>query len=95
MQIFYKIVFDMSCYYTFVSFFLRFALGYELSSLSMSLFLLSALFVVGSQKISSIGRGMALLSAIAPVLFRPWGEYALLEFVIPWAYFVFFVYREN
>ena len=97
MQIFYKIVFDMSCYYTFTSFFLKFALGYEISSLGMSLFLLSGLLVVGSQKISSIGRGIALLSAIFPVLFRPWGhiDYALLEFFIPWVYFVLLVYREN
>ena len=90
MQIFYKIVFDISCYYTFASFFLKFALGYEISSLSMSLFLLAGLLVVGSQKISSIGRGMALLSAVVPVLFRPWGniDYALLEFFLPWVYFV-------
>ena len=97
MQIFYKIVFDISCYYTFASFFLKFALGYEISSLSMSLFLLAGLLVVGSQKISSIGRGMALLSAVVPVLFRPWGniDYALLEFFLPWVYFVLLVYREN
>ena len=97
MQIFYKIVFDISCYYTFTSFFLKFALGYEISSLSMSLFLLAGLLVVGSQKISSIGRGIALLSAILPILFRPWKDidYALLEFFIPWVYFVLLVYREN
>ncbi len=97
MQIFYKIVFDISCYYTFTSFFLKVALGYEISSFSMSLFLLSALLVVSSQKISSIGRGIALISAIIPILFRPWGniDYALLEFFIPWVYFVFLVYWEN
>ncbi len=97
MQIFYKIVFDISCYYTFTSFFLKFTLGYEISSLSMSLFLISGLIVVCSQKISSIGRGIALLSAIFPIVFRPWGnlDYALLEFFIPWVYFVLLVYREN
>ncbi len=97
MQIFYKMVFDISCYYTFASFFLSFVLEYKMSSFSMSLFLVSGLMIVYSQKLFRIGRWIALCSAIFPIFFRPWGsiDYVLLEFIIPWLYFVILVYREN
>ncbi len=96
---FYKIIFDISLYYAFVSFFLCYinAAEYKAELNTFGLFLAAALLCVWSEGKKTRERTVQLAAACLPGIALLW-EYKtgrVLEFLIPWIYFVSTIIRQQ
>lgn len=92
----YRFVFDISCYYAIISFFLNYTYGYEVNNLSFFLLLVTAFlngFFEGKEK-GVIGK---LVRLLIPLVAFCWEKAWLgrIIFLLPWAYLVVRSFREN
>ena len=92
----YRFVFDISCYYAIVSFFLSYLKGYEINTLSYFLLILSAFlngYFEGREKgmVGKVGRLLIPLTALTWE--GTWG--GRLIFLLPWTYLAVRTFTEN
>lgn len=97
MDAFYKLAYDISCYYAFVAFFLSYGMEYNLSPFSFAVFLAACFFAVYAKKLKRFSQAVqigAFMLPIIPVLLETniWGK---LSVILPWIYLVVTVIREG
>lgn len=87
---FYKLVFDVSVYFTFVSFLFRYIFQYETNAATFGVFLVSALLMAISERMQKGSRVIGILSLLIPALALSWenSSFGLLELILPWIYYV-------
>lgn len=97
MGIFYKVVFDISVYYAFASFFFCYAIGYETNPLSYGVFLVAALVLAISGRMQYNGKLFAVISAVIPAaaLALETTMVGRAEVLLLWVYFIFMVKQET
>ena len=92
----YRFVFDISCYYAIVSFFLSYLKGDEINTLSFFLLILSAFlngYFEGREK-GIIGKVVRLLIPLTALIWEnTWG--GRLIFLLPWIYLMVRTFTEN
>ena len=90
MEVFYKLAYDISCYYAFVAFFLSYTAGYKVSMLSF-LALFAACFIATCAEKYKV---VAFLLPVIPFLLETsiWGKLVL---ILPWIYLVVTVVRQG
>lgn len=95
--VFYRVAFDISCFYALAAFFFRFAIGYEVSAFSF-LILLSAAFVLGvSEELKEKRRMVAFLSLAVPAIawLMETERVGRAVVLLPWVYMAILVVRES
>lgn len=91
----YKVVFDISCYFSCASFLLNYGFGYETNPMSFMILILSALACgfVEYHKTAKWGR---FIVVFIPTMAFLWETTLLgsIEFVLPWAYLIWHSFSE-
>ncbi len=97
MGIFYKTVFDISCFYAFASFFFYYAVGYETNALSFCVFLVSALVLAFAGSRKQNGKKLAVIAAVIPAaaLVMETTTVGRAEVLLVWAYLIISIYKES
>lgn len=90
METFYKVAFDLSCYYTIVAFFMKYGLQYDTNPLTFAVLLAAALGVVLCERLPKGVMPAKLVCLLFPLLALIWEDSRLgqLQFILPWVYFV-------
>ncbi len=99
MGVFYKVVFDISCYYLFVTFFFSYVADYKTNPMSFGVFLLAALVLGFSEQLKRLNsrRAMALASITVPALtlLTETELIGRIEVLLLWVYFAAMVLKES
>lgn len=97
MEAFYKLAYDIGCYYAFAAFFLSYLAGYEVNPFSFLVFFAACFMAVHAEKskrLEPVCRIGAFLLPVIPLLMEGniWGKLVL---ILPWIYLVVTVVREG
>ena len=97
MEAFYKLAYDISCYYAFAAFFLSYVAGYRVNPLSFLVFFAACLAAVNAEKIKRGSQAMQMSAFVLPIIpflleNNLWGK---LIIILPWVYMVVTVLRQG
>ena len=97
MEAFYKMAYDIGCYYAVVAFFLSYSGKYEVNPLSFLVFFAACFFATYTEKLGkyeSVVRVAAFVLPVIPFLLENniWGKIILL---LPWTYLIVTVLRQG
>ena len=97
MEAFYKLAYDIGCYYAFAAFFLSYVMEYKVTPISFLVFFAACFMAVYAEKTKRFEQEVrigAFLLPIIPFLLENnlWGKLVL---ILPWIYLVVAVLREG
>lgn len=94
---FYKLMFDISCYFTFASFLFSYMFGMETDSLVFGVFLVAALVISFGEQLPGKGSMVALGGILVPVLayLRAETTFEMMEVLLPWIYLVIVFIKKS
>ena len=97
MEVFYKLAYDISCYYAFVAFFLSYGMDYNLSPYSFPVFFIACILAVYSEKMLRFSGAVRMVAFVLPIIpvFLETGFLGKLFAIFPWIYLVVTVLREG
>lgn len=87
---FYKLVFDISCYFTFASFLFAYIFEYETNPATYGIFLIAALLTASSERMKRGENAVKIVSLVLPAMALLWERTWMgrLELLLPWAYYM-------
>lgn len=95
--VFYRVVFDISCYYALAAFFFHYTIGYEVNPVSFVILLTSALVLGISEELGKNRRVVAFASLAIPAI--GWilesDSHGRIVLLLPWVYMIVLVVRES
>ena len=96
MEKFYKLIYDITCFYIFTSFFFCLVFHEETNMMAYAVLLLTILLHVFSERMP-FGKVPGLLVLVLPVicLFTEDSIAAKIQFVLPWFFFIFVAIRDQ
>lgn len=96
MGIFYKTVFDISCFYAFFTFFFSYTVGHETNAFSYGVFLIAALLLGSSEAVKQYGKLLILLASIIPAgaLLLETTMVGRIMVLLLWTYLLISIKRE-
>ena len=97
MEAFYKLAYDISCYYAFAAFFLSYGMKYDVPAYSFLVFFAACFLAVYAVKLKRFSQAVqigAFMLPLIPFLLETniWGKLVLL---LPWVYLVMTVLRQG
>ena len=97
MEAFYKLAYDISCYYAFAAFFLSYGMKYDVPAYSFLVFFAACFLAVYSVKLKNFSQMVQIVAFVLPVIpflleTNLWGKLVL---ILPWAYMVMTVLRQG
>ena len=97
MEAFYKLVYDISCYYAFAAFFVSYGMEYDANPLSFLVLFAACFLAVYAEKSNRFGQAVQMVAFALPMIpflmeSTIWGKLVLL---LPWAYMVISVLRRG
>jgi len=97
MEAFYKLVYDISCYYAFAAFFLSYGVEYNVPAYSFLVFVAACFFAVHAENCQRFGPAVQIGAFALPVIpflleSNIWGKLVVL---LPWVYMVITVLQQN
>ena len=97
MEAFYKLAYDISCYYAFAAFFLSYGMKYDVPAYSFLVFFAACFLAVYSVKLKNFSQAVQIGAFMLPVIpflleTNLWGKLVL---ILPWAYMVMTVLRQG
>jgi len=97
MEAFYKLVYDISCYYAFAAFFLSYGMEYDVPAYSFLLFITACFLAVYAEKLKRFSQAIQIGAFLLPIIpffleTNTWGKLVLL---LPWTYLVMTVLRQG
>lgn len=97
MEKFYKLVYDITCYYVFASFFFYWAFQIHTDTNAYGILLLAILLHVFSERFGKIGSVVNGIAILLPAVwvFREQEALARMQLILPWIYFVYVVIKEQ
>lgn len=97
MEAFYKLAYDISCYYAFAAFFLYYVAEYKVSPLSFLVFFAACFFAVYAENMKKYGQAVQIGAFVLPII--PFllenGIWGKLILMLPWVYMVVTVLRQG
>ncbi len=97
MEAFYKLAYDISCYYAFASFFLSYGMEYDATPLSFLVLFAACFLAVYAEKLKRFSQAVQIGAFVLPVIpflleTNIWGKLIL---ILPWVYMVVTVLRQG
>lgn len=97
MEAFYKLVYDISCYYAFAAFFLSYGMEYDVPAYSFLLLITACFLAVYAEKLKRFSQEKQIGAFLLPIIpffleTNIWGKLVLL---LPWAYLIMTVLRQG
>ena len=97
MEAFYKLAYDISCYYAFATFFLSYVAEYRANPLSVLVFFAACFTALNAEKIERGSQAVQIGAFVLPVIpflleNNLWGKLIL---ILPWVYMVVTVLRQG
>ena len=97
MEAFYKLAYDISCYYAFAAFFLSYGMKYDVPAYSFLVFFAACFLAVYSVKLKNFSQAVQIGAFMLPVIpflleTNIWGKLVL---ILPWVYLVITVLRQG
>lgn len=97
MEAFYKLAYDISCYYAFATFFLSYVAEYRANPLSVLVFFAACFTALNAEKIKRGSQAVQIGAFVLPVIpflleNNLWGKLIL---ILPWVYMVVTVLRQG
>ena len=97
MEAFYKLAYDISCYYAFAAFFLSYGVEYNVPTYSFLVFFVACFAAVYADKCKRYSQAVRVGAFVLPVIpffmeTNLWGKIVL---ILPWAYMVMTVLRQG
>ena len=97
MEAFYKLVYDISCYYAFAAFFLSYGMEYDVPAYSFLVFFAACFIAVFAEKCKRFSQVVQIGAFALPVIpflleSNIWGKLVL---ILPWVYMIVTVLREG
>lgn len=97
MEAFYKLVYDISCYYAFAAFFVSYGMEYDANPLSFLVLFAACFLAVYAEKYKRFSQAVQIGAFVLPVIpflleTNIWGKLIL---ILPWAYLVVTVVRQG
>ena len=97
MEAFYKLVYDISCYYAFAAFFVSYGMEYDANPLSFLVLFAACFLAVYAEKCNRFSQAVQISAFVLPVIpflleTNIWGKLIL---ILPWAYLVMTVVRQG
>lgn len=97
MEAFYKLAYDISCYYAFAAFFLSYGVEYEVSPYSFLVFFAACFLAVYAEKCKRFSQAVQFGAFVLPVIpflleSNIWGKVIL---ILPWLYMIMTVLHRN
>lgn len=97
MEAFYKLAYDISCYYAFAAFFLSYGMKYDVPAYSFLVLFAACFLAVYSVKLKNFSQVVQIVAFVLPVIpflleTNLWGKLVL---ILPWAYMVMTVLRQG
>jgi len=97
MEAFYKLVYDISCYYAFAAFFVSYGMEYNVNPLSFLVLFAACFLAVYAEKCKRFSQAVQIGAFVLPAIpflleTNIWGKLIL---ILPWAYLVVTVVRQG
>lgn len=97
MEAFYKLAYDISCYYAFVAFFLSYVAEYKVNLFSFLVFFAACFAAVHAEKLNRFSQAVQIGAFVLPVIpflleTNIWGKLIL---ILPWVYMIITVLRQG
>ena len=97
MEAFYKLAYDIGCYYAFVAFFLSYVAGYKVNMFSFLVILTACFIATCVEKLKEFKQVVRIGAFVLPTIpflleTNIWGKLVL---ILPWIYLVVTVVREG
>jgi len=97
MEAFYKLSYDIGCYYAFVTFFLSYSAGYQTRPYSFMVFFVACLLAAHAEKWKRWEKVATVAAFVLPAICFLWEKsvWGRVILILPWLYMVLTVIRQG